>query len=170
MVVGLNPGTPIDLSTDLPDFFEIIAEDTTQETEANNRETHVFDLSNYLGEESVYLRFDDAFPEDGWGAAVHEVTVEFDGEIIAQFIPGTPEEEEFLYDRHRSQVSTGQGGHRFADHDNYFVYRFTPQEDTEELTVSVDMWNQYKVSASHVQPRSSEEKKALRILTRLCCS
>jgi len=159
MVVGLNPGTSIGVPSDLPDSFDIIAKDTTQETGANNRDIYDIDLSDYVGEDEIYLRFDDAFPQDGWGPAVHEITMDADGEEIAQFIAGTPEEKTYLYDRQHSQVSSTQGGHRFADNDHYFVYRFTPPEDTEELVVSVEMWNQYQVSVSKERPISSEERE-----------
>ena len=156
MLIGLSPDTSIRIEPGIPESFDIILEETTQEREAKNRRIYELDLSAYLGGEAVYLRFDDAFPQDGWGPAVHEVTVRADGEIIAQFVAGTPEEEDFLYDRDNSQVSAGQGGHRFADNNRYFVYRFAPPEGTRELTASVDMWNQFKVSAGNEQPPSSE--------------
>src|SRR4029453_5562279 len=95
----------------------------------------------------------------GWGTAVHEVTVKADGQTIATFIPGTPEEEPFLYDLQSSQVSEGNGGHRFADNNRYFIYKFTPPAGTKQLTASVAMWNQYKVSVGNEQPVSSEQKE-----------
>lgn len=159
MLIGLSPNTSIRIPPGLPASFSTIAQDTTQERNAKNRKVYDFDLSTFLGKESVYLRFDDAFPQDGWGPAVHEVTVKADGAVIAHFIPGTPDEEPFLYDRQNSQLSSGSGGHRFADNDRYFVYKFTPPAGTKQLTASVDMWNQYKVSASNVQPLSSEQKE-----------
>lgn len=160
MLIGLNPDTSIRLPDDQADLFKVIAEDTTGERDGNNREAYNFDLSTSLGESDVYLRFDDAFPQDGWGTAVHEVTIKADGKTIAQFIPGTPEEEPFLYDRQSSQVSAGNGGHRFADNNRYFIYKFTPPSDAKQLTATVDMWNQYKVSVSSIQPVSSEQKEA----------
>lgn len=159
MLIGLSPNTSIRIPPGIPDSFKIIAVEPTQEREAKNRKVYEFDLSSFLGNESVYLRFDDAFPEDGWGPAVHEVTVKADGQVIANFIPGTPEEEPFLYDRDNSQLSPGWGGHRFADNNRYFVYKFTPPAGTKQLIVYVDMWNQYKVSASNIKPLSSEQKE-----------
>ncbi|RCW47978.1 GxGYxYP domain-containing protein [Paenibacillus prosopidis] len=159
MLIGLSPDTSIKMPPGLPESFKTIAEELTQERDGNNKKTYELDLSGFLGKESVYLRFDDAFPQDGWGPAVHEVTVKADGQTIAQFIPGTPEEEAFLYDRQSSQVSSGQGGHRFADNGRYFVYKFTPPAGTKQLTASVFMWNQYKVSAGNIQPLSSEQKE-----------
>lgn len=159
MLIGLSPDVSIKIPPGLPESFEVIAEETTQEREARNRQVYDLDLSDFLGKEAVYLRFDDAFPQDGWGPAVHSVTVRADGEVIADFIAGTPEEELFLYDRNNSQFSPGSGGHRFADNDRYFVYRFEPPEGTEQLIASVDMWNQFKVSAGNVQPLSSEQRE-----------
>ncbi|MBB6675117.1 GxGYxYP domain-containing protein [Cohnella nanjingensis] len=159
MLVGLSPDTSIKLPPGMPESFRTIAEEKTQERDGKNKMTYELDLTDFLGKDAVYLRFDDAFPQDGWGPAVHEVTVQADGATIAQFIPGTPEEEPFLYDRQSSQVSSGQGGHRFADNGRYFVYKFVPPAGTKKLTASVNMWNQYKVSAGNVEPPSSEQKE-----------
>lgn len=159
MLIGLSPNTSIKIPSGIPDSFTTIATETTQERDAKNRKVYDFDLSSFLGNDSVYLRFDDAFPQDGWGPAVHEVTVEADGQVIAHFIPGTPDEEPFLYDRQNSQLSTGQGGHRFADNGSYFVYKFTPPAGTKQLIAHIDMWNQYKVSAGNIAPLSSEQKE-----------
>lgn len=159
MLIGLSPDTSIRLPDNQADLFKVIAEDTTQERDGSNRKLYDLDLTGSLGKSDVYLRFDDAFPQDGWGTAVHEVTIKADGNTIANFIPGTPEEEPFLYDRQSSQVSAGNGGHRFADNSRYFVYKFTPPAGTKQLTASVDMWNQYKVSAGNAKPVSSEQKE-----------
>ncbi|MFC4810450.1 GxGYxYP domain-containing protein [Paenibacillus sp. GCM10023250] len=159
MLVGLSPDTSIRIPDGFPASFKTIAQDTTQERDAKNRKVYDLDLTPYLGKDAVFLRFDDAFTQDGWGSAVHEVTVKADGKEIARFVPGTPEEEPFLYDAQSSQVSTGSGGHRFADNGRYFVYKFPVPAGAKQLTASVDMWNQYKVSAGNEQPLSSEQKE-----------
>ncbi|WP_053373615.1 GxGYxYP domain-containing protein [Paenibacillus sp. FJAT-27812] len=159
MLVGLSPDTSIRLPDNQGDLFKVIAQDTTQERDGKNRKVYDLDLSASLGKSDVYLRFDDAFAQDGWGTAVHEVTIKADGNTIAKFIPGTPEEKPFLYDAQSSQVSEGNGGHRFADNNRYFIYKFTPPAGAKQLTASVDMWNQYKVSAGNEQPVSSEQKE-----------
>jgi hypothetical protein len=159
MLIGLSPDTSIRIPSGIPSSFKTVAEETTQERDANNRKTYDMDLSAFLGKESVYLRFEDAFTQDGWGPAVHQVIVKADGQTIAQFIPGTPEEEPYLYDSQSSQLSSGSGGHRFADNGRYFVYKFTPPAGTKQLTASVEMWNQFKVSAGNEQPLSSELKE-----------
>ncbi|PWW38621.1 MULTISPECIES: GxGYxYP domain-containing protein [Paenibacillus] len=159
MLIGLDPDTAIRIPSGMPESFVTIAEEKQQIRDASNRDTYSLDLSSLLGKSSVYLRFDDAFTQDGWGPAVHEVTVKADGKEIANFIAGTPEEEQFLYDRQNSKVAEGEGGHRFADNGNYFVYEFSPPVGTQNLTAEVDMWNQYKVSAGNIRPLSAEQRE-----------
>ncbi|MCF6409618.1 GxGYxYP domain-containing protein [Pseudalkalibacillus salsuginis] len=156
MLVGLNPTRSVDLPDDNWDDFQTIIQEEERITDNSNRDVYDLDLSEFLGKEAVYLRFQDSFSDDGWGPAVHQVTVKADGQIIAQFTPGTSEEEAFLYDRNQSNADERFGGHRWADAGAYFVYKFNPPEGTQELLVSVDMWNEFKVSASDVQPASSE--------------
>ena len=165
MLIGLDPDTAIRIPSGMPESFVTIAEES-EVRDAGNRDTYNLDISSLLGEASVYLRFDDAFTQDGWGPAVHEVTIKADDKEIASFIAGTPEEESYLYDRQNSKFSEGQGGHRFADNGSYFVYEFTPPAGTEKLTAEVDMWNQYKVSAGNIRPPSAE-RGALWLFKRL---
>ncbi|MGG6310730.1 GxGYxYP domain-containing protein [Paenibacillus macerans] len=158
MLIGLSPNTSIPLPPDNFDAFRTIASESEQIRDASNRSTYDLDLSEFLGEDAVYLRFQDAFPQDGWGPAVHEISVTADGEEIMRFETGTPEEEAYLYDRQGSKFLPGSD-HRFADNGNYFVYEFVPPAGTEQLTVAVELWNQYTVSASSVKPLSSEQKE-----------
>ncbi|MGP4042260.1 GxGYxYP domain-containing protein [Gracilibacillus sp. D59] len=157
MLIGLNPTRSVELPEDNWADFQVIAEEEEEIRDSSNRDIYDLDLSEFLGKEAVYLRFQDAFTNDGWGPAVHQVTVKADGQIIAQFIPGQADEEPYLYDGYHSSSDERYDGHRWADNGNYFIYRFTPPENTEELSVSVDMWNQYKVSASDVQPIAAGE-------------
>ncbi|UVI33249.1 GxGYxYP domain-containing protein [Paenibacillus spongiae] len=160
MLIGLSGGNSIPLPPGIPDSYELLLQEDEEIRNSSNRAVHEIDLTSFLGEEAVYLRFDDAFTADGWGPAVHEVTVKADGNVIGHFIPGTEAgtaaEKPFLYDSGRSALTDRTGGHRFADGNSYFVYRFAPPEGTQTLTVSVDMWNQYKVSATNVQTPSSD--------------
>ncbi|WP_211746110.1 GxGYxYP domain-containing protein [Paenibacillus sp. Marseille-Q4541] len=159
MLIGLSPETSVRIPPGLPESFVTIAEDKDQVRDASNRQTYTFDLSSYLGKSAVYLRFDDAFTQDGWGPAVHEVNVKADGKTIASFIAGSTEEQAFLYDAQNSKVSEGQGGHRFADNGNYFVYDFKAPTGTKQLTAEVDMWNQYKISTGNIQPPSAQQRE-----------
>ncbi|MDQ6423023.1 GxGYxYP family putative glycoside hydrolase [Paenibacillus sp. LHD-117] len=159
MLIGLSPEITARAPIDQPNRFETVAQETTEEREAANRDVYDIGLSDFLGKPDVYVRFEDAFTQDGWGTALHELTIKADGQTIAHFVPGTPEEEAFLYDPQSSQLSTGSGGHRFADNGRYFTYKFTPPAGTKELVLSADMWNQYKVSAGNDKPFSSKTKE-----------
>lgn len=155
MLIGIPPTVGIALPPGIPPQFKTLAEETRQIRDASNRKTYELDLSEFLGKEAVYVRFDDAFPNDGWGPAVHQVTIEADGQTIGQFVANTDQEKAYLYDGGGSVANNNFNGHRFADNTRYFVYRFVPPEGTKRLVVSVDMWNQFKVSATNVQPARS---------------
>lgn len=152
MLVGLPPTRGVGIPPDLPDHYTVLADVEEHIHDASNRETLELDLSEHLGGEGIWLRFDDVFTGDGWGPAVGQVLVHADGEPIADFIPGTAEEEPFLYDGTGSQIGTNQPQHRFADGNARFVYQFDPPPGTEELTVRVQVWNEYRISVSSVQP------------------
>ena len=119
-------------------------------TDASNKATYTADLSPFLGGSAVYVRYQDAYPSDGWGPSVSQVTVTADGNVIASFQPGTAAEQPFLFDQDSSQIASG--GWRFADGTNYFIYKFTPPAGTKALTLSTVMWNEYFVTATNTQP------------------
>lgn len=122
---------------------------TSPVTDASNKATYTADLSGLLGAAAVYVRYQDAYPGDGWGPSVSQVTVTADGNVIASFQPGTAGEQPFLFDPDSSQLATGW---RFADGGNYFIYKFTPPAGTKALTLSTVMWNEYFVTATGTQP------------------
>ncbi|PZW27951.1 GxGYxY motif-containing protein [Thermosporothrix hazakensis] len=160
MLIGLDPMTGIMVPEDNWKDFQVIAEETREIMDSSNRKVYDLDVSKFLGNEAVYLRFEDAFQIGGWGAAVHQVTVKADGKVIAQFIPCTDAEEQYVFDHGRSACKYDpKNQHRFADGKRYFVYRFAPPAGTKQLIVSVDMWNQYKVSASSVRPRVTSDTR-----------
>ncbi|HEX7064785.1 MAG TPA: GxGYxYP domain-containing protein, partial [Bacillales bacterium] len=116
MLIGLNPITSIDLPEGNWDDFKTVIEEDERIRDSSNRDVYNLDLSEFLGKESVYLRFQDAFTAAGWGPSVHQITVKADGQVITQFVPGTSEEAKHLYDHGGSQViGGGEGVHRFAD-------------------------------------------------------
>lgn len=130
-----------------------VARETGEIRDSSNRATLTFDLSQELGGDAVYLRFADAFTSDGWGASVGGVVASADGATIAEFIPGTAEEEPFLFS---GNSAIGGDQNRFADGGNYFVYRFQPPAGTTTFTVTVDIWNQYLVTATDTAPQRRE--------------
>ena len=119
-------------------------------TDGSNKATYTADLSAFLGGPSVYVRYQDAYSNTGWGPSVSQVTVTADGNVIASFQPGTSAELPYLFDPDSSQIASG--GWRFADGTNYFIYRFQPPAGTKTLTLSTLMWNQYLVTATNTMP------------------
>ena len=152
MLIGIPPQRHVGLPPGIPDIYTTIAEEAEHVHDASNRATYDFDLSDRLGGDAVWVRFDDAFTNDGWGPAVGEVTVRADGQAIAEFVPGTVEEAPYLFDAGNSQVAGGPPQHRFADGNSHFVYRFAPPAGTQELTLSVEMWNEYALSVTGTEP------------------
>lgn len=149
LVVGLSPGRMGRVQGALPGFT-VVAEDLSGERGGKNRKAREIDLTGQLGKDAVYLRFEDARRWDGWGPAVHRVTVKAGEEVIADFIPGSDAEKPFLHDPQRSVVKAGM---RFADNDRNFTYRFAPPAGTTVLTATVDVANQFRISAGNAEPR-----------------
>jgi hypothetical protein len=132
-----------------------VARETERIRDVSNRKVRTLDLSPELGgDNDVYLRFQDSFGDDGWGASVASVTVKADGKDIASFTPGTDAEKPYLFDGLNS--SLGDKSNRFSDGGGYFVYRFTAPAGAKALTADVDMWNQYLVTATTTAPTRVE--------------
>ena len=118
--------------------------------DASNKNTYTFDLTAQLGGDAIYLRFQNAYSDDGWGPSVQQVTLIADGQTIASFAPTTAAEQPYLFDADGSSVA--DGGWRFADGSNYWTYKFSPPPGTAALSVQVLMWNQYLVTATGTAP------------------
>ncbi|MFG1622161.1 GxGYxYP domain-containing protein [Kribbella sp. NPDC049227] len=131
-----------------------IARETEQIRDSSNKGNYDLDVSAKLGQEAVFVRFQDSFTDDGWGPSVSEVTVKANGTEIAHFLPGTPEEEPYLFDGVNSSI--GGDANRFSDGGGYFIYRFEPPAGTTSLVVTVTMWNQYLVTATDTSPTRIE--------------
>lgn len=124
---------------------------TAPVTDASNTATYTADLTPFLSNgTTVYVKFQDAYPSDGWGPSVQQVTVTADGVAIASFTPGTSGETPYLFENGSSQIASG--GWRFADGTEYFIYKFTAPAGTKQLTLSALMWNEYFVTATSTQP------------------
>jgi hypothetical protein len=131
-----------------------IARETRQIRDSSNRGTYDLDVSAQLGKDAVFVRFGDSFGDDGWGASVLQVSVKANGTEIARFLPNTPEEAPYLFEAANSSI--GGEGNRFADGGNYWIYRFAPPAGTTSLVVTVEMWNQYLVTATDTAPTRIE--------------
>jgi GxGYxYP putative glycoside hydrolase C-terminal domain/GxGYxY sequence motif in domain of unknown function N-terminal len=126
-----------------------LLKESKQITDASNKATYTTDLSSLLGGEAVYVRYQDAFPSDGWGPSVSQVNVIADGNTIASFQPGTHAEKPFIFDAGSSQLASGW---RFTDGGNYFIYRFAPPSGTKQLTLQSTMWNEFLVTGTNTAP------------------
>jgi hypothetical protein len=127
--------------------------------DSSNRAVRTFDLSPELAggsdpDGAVYLRFQDSFGDDGWGASVAKVTVTADGRQLAAFAAGTDAEKPYLFDGANSTI--GGDKNRFCDGGGYFVYRFQPPAGTAKLSAEVELWNQYLVTATTTAPTRVE--------------
>jgi hypothetical protein len=131
-----------------------IARETRQIRDSSNRGSYTLDVSPALGKEAVYVRFQDSFGDDGWGPSVLSVSAKANGVEIANFKPGTDAETPYLFDGLNSSI--GGEGNRFSDGGGYFIYKFTPPAGTTSLTVTVEMWNQYLVTATDTAPTRVE--------------
>ncbi len=118
--------------------------------DASNKAVYTADLSQLLGGAAVYIRYTDAFPNDGWGPSVSQVTITADGVTIASFTPGTSAEMPFLFDPDSSQIASG--GWRFADGTEYFIYKFVPPAGAKHLVLQTEMWNEFTVDGTATAP------------------
>jgi hypothetical protein len=134
--------------------WQEIARETRQIRDSSNRGSYDLDVSAKLGQQAVFVRFQDSFTDDGWGPSVSEITVKANGTQIAHFLPGTPEEAPYLFDGVNSSI--GGEANRFSDGGGYFIYRFEPPAGTTSLVVTVTMWNQYLITATDTAPTRIE--------------
>lgn len=131
-----------------------VARETEEVRDGSNHDTYELDLTAELGGEGVYLRFQDAFGNDGWGSSVKHVTVLADGQQIADFDANSAGETPFMFDADGSAIAPE--GHRFVDGGSYWIYRFEPPAGTTSLVARVEMWNQYLVTATDQAPTRVE--------------
>lgn len=157
VLVGLRPTEVDGYRGPNPTDFGYTVLDREDETvrDLENLRTRTYDLTDHATDGTVYLRFDDSQPGDGWGAYVERVLVETrSGDTVDEFRPGTPAEREHLYDEVGSDLAGG--GARFADHAAYFVYKLVVPDSADGPVVSVDVGNQYVVSVTGAEPRRGQ--------------
>ncbi len=146
LLTAIGPASPTPI-TGVP--WTTLFEVSQPVTDASNKAVYTADLSSLLGGAAVYVRYQDAYPADGWGPSVSQVTVIADGATIASFQPGTAAESPFLYEADSSSLASGW---RFADATAYFIYRFVPPAGTKKLTLQTEMWNEFYVQATNTPP------------------
>ena len=76
-------------------------------TDGSNKAVYTADLTPFLTSGgAVYVRWTDAYPNDGWGPSVDQVTVTADGNAIASFQPGGSGETPYVFDLDSSQTAS----------------------------------------------------------------
>ncbi|WP_328992963.1 GxGYxYP family putative glycoside hydrolase [Kribbella sp. NBC_01245] len=151
LLAGLPPTMVVDVANV---SWREVARETRQIRDSSNRGSYTFDVSADLGADGVFVRFQDSFRDDGWGPSVASVLVKADRAEFASFKPGDAAEASYLFDGLNSSV--GGEGNRFSDGSGYFIYQFKPPAGTTSLTVTVEMWNQYLVTATDTAPTRVE--------------
>lgn len=127
-------------------------------TDSSNNGTYRIDLSRFINRSNtIYVNISDAFPADGYGPSVYHVRLTADGnETIADFQPGNEAEDSFLFDDGGSHLADHPGGWRFADGTSAMIYKFDYPSGATRLTLTLSMWNQFRVSVSASPPGKQE--------------
>ncbi len=159
MLIGLSPTHGVEIDPGRQSPYKTLLQETRPIEDRSNRQVRTVDLTPFLGQGDIYVRIEDSRPQDGWGAAVGEVAIHADDEEVFRFVPGTPAETPFLHDEGGSVVIEGSGAHRFADNGRYFVYKGTPPMGTKRLAITLDIWNQFKVSATAQVPPQTHRQE-----------
>ena len=107
---------------------------------------------------TMYIKFEDSVPEDGFGASLKEfnlyyTTADYEGptgdepeKVEISFTPATYDETPYLYEEQGS--GTASGTKRWADENNYFVYKLTLGEKIVTAKLNVVIENQGKIEIS----------------------
>lgn len=115
-----------------------------------NRKVYRFDLAPFAKSGTVYVRFRDAYSDDGWGPAVFSARLIANGKVLAQFNVGTEEEKKHISEDFGSVFN---GRLRFADEDAYWVYRFEVPKGSSPV-LETDMQNQFVVEVTSTPAQS----------------
>ena len=155
---GQPPGHTV--AVDGVEWTELLREEE-RVTDSSNLDTYTIDLTGQGGEDGLFLKIGDSFPDDGWGGAVHHVEITADGEVLASFVPGAADEEPFLFD---SSGSSTKEGLRFADGGASFVYRIEVPAGASAVSAAIEMENEFVVSATDTAPTRVEPFASFRDL------
>ena len=158
ILVGLPPVHTV--AVDGVEWTELLREEE-RVTDSSNLDTYTIDLTGQGGEDGLFLKIGDSFPDDGWGGAVHHVEITADGEVLASFVPGAADEEPFLFD---SSGSSTKEGLRFADGGASFVYRIEVPAGASAVSAAIEMENEFVVSATDTAPTRVEPFASFRDL------
>ena len=85
--------------------WQVVLQEDDPVRDASNRDEYAIDLSRFAGASTVYLKFEDALPQDGWGPAIRSIDVTADGAQVAHVAPATPGEQAFIHAEQGTQLS-----------------------------------------------------------------
>ncbi len=134
--------------------YRVLAREEKPVRDGTNRKQYTFEVQDYvLQGDSLFIKFADSQVDDGYGPLVFHVELKIDGQTIASFDPGTPEEKRHLDFDNGSQLN---GNTRFADAGASWVYWFeVPSRKAmfgSKVELILDMANQFQVSAATAGP------------------
>ncbi len=99
----------------------------------------------------VYLEIRDDTPVDGYGGDLYKIEYYEDGKLKTTFSPSDEQGSDdlkYLYKDFYSTYGVDNGvGHRFADGDQYFIYRFPVSSGTKNIKFRMLLKNDFKVCA-----------------------
>lgn len=131
--------------------WKTVAREAEVVRDAGNRDTRVFDVGPWLEEHNtIWIRFSDSLPDDGWGAHLWHLRAYTAGETVADFTPGQAAEAAFMA---RSVGDQRSEEGRFADMSHYWIYELEFPEDAKAGEVVLDIGNQFRVD---IMPRPEE--------------
>ena len=132
-----------------------VAEQVNGEGKFYANVTNRFTLPVTENEGVVYIRFSDADPSDGFGCCLHQFAIEAmvfpseqaESEISTiTFVGASEQEAQYLH----AQLSCGTvaGEKRWADHDAYFIYKFTFETEIKDAKLALKLENESKIEVS----------------------
>ncbi|MCX8052945.1 MAG: hypothetical protein N3B12_03985 [Armatimonadetes bacterium] len=128
-----------------PEEYREIDREDEPLRDGSNRKVYRYELDKLVGQAgnggTLFVRFRDAFPGDGYGPAVHRTRLILNGKVRVDFAAGGEAEKKYLAIDNGSFFN---GRVRFADRDTYWVYRFTLPANSKPV-LEVDMQNQFVI-------------------------
>jgi hypothetical protein len=102
-------------------------------------------LTEYLrGSDTVYLKFEDAYPEDGYGSELYYAELHIgEKDNITYIVPATSSEANVVCDSNGSWID--RDGYRIADGSEHWTYEFDLGRNTR-AQLTLEIYQQYLVS------------------------
>jgi PGF-CTERM protein len=137
-----------DITIEIVDEFQTVLDGRDEGQPDADRDQYDVDLSQFLGANTAELKFEDFDKSDGLGPQLFGVVIRADGEVIHTIDANSDGEAQYLVADNGSQTQAfGEDTVRFADGDASFIYQFAVPEDAGNLTATIDVNNEFLVSA-----------------------